>query len=152
MIRRLPESTRLYRLLSSTTLFRSVPEVSARRSGYYAYVTRGEAHGIEAAAALTLGALTLDGNYSWIVAEDRSPGATNFGRDLPRRPRRAANASVRYALPFGFDVGAALRWSGTSFDTASNSLEIGRASCRERVCQNVWIWVSAVSLKKQKTT
>src|SRR3546814_13935821 len=72
-----------------------VPDDSARRSGYYSNVTRGEAHGIEAAAALTLGALTLDGNYSWIVAEDRSPGATNFGRDLPRRPRRAANASVR---------------------------------------------------------
>src|SRR3546814_2698143 len=54
-----------------------VPDDSARRSGYYSNVTRGEAHGIEAAAALTLGALTLDGNYSWIVAEDRSPGATN---------------------------------------------------------------------------
>jgi len=102
-----------------------VPDDSARRSGYYSNVTRGEAHGIEAAAALTLGALTLDGNYSWIVAEDRSPGATNFGRDLPRRPRHAANASVRYALPFGFDVGAALRWSGKSFDNASNSLVLG---------------------------
>src|SRR3546814_3814109 len=36
-----------------------VPDDSARRSGYYSNVTRGEAHGIEAAAALTLGALTL---------------------------------------------------------------------------------------------
>src|SRR3546814_8905462 len=29
-------------------------------------------------------------------------------------------------------------------------LEIGRASCRERVCQYVWISVVAVSLKKKK--
>src|SRR3546814_12801954 len=28
--------------------------------------------------------------------------------------------------------------------------EIGRASCRERVCQTVWIWVVAVSFKKKK--
>src|SRR3546814_18497242 len=28
--------------------------------------------------------------------------------------------------------------------------EIGRASCRERVCQSVWISVVAVSLKKTK--
>src|SRR3546814_17123894 len=30
------------------------------------------------------------------------------------------------------------------------SMEIGRASCRERVCQYVWISVGAVSLKKKK--
>src|SRR3546814_12760758 len=30
--------------------------------------------------------------------------------------------------------------------------EIGRASCRERVCQYVWISVVAVSLKKKKPT
>src|SRR3546814_15202251 len=30
--------------------------------------------------------------------------------------------------------------------------EIGRASCRERVCQYVWISVVAVSLKNKKTT
>src|SRR3546814_14741663 len=31
------------------------------------------------------------------------------------------------------------------------SPEIGRASCRERVCQYVWISVVAVALKKKKT-
>src|SRR3546814_17671227 len=31
------------------------------------------------------------------------------------------------------------------------SVEIGRASCRERVCQYVWISVVAVSLKKKQT-
>lgn len=97
---------------------------TTRRSGFYSNVSRGEAHGIEAAAALTLGGLTLDGNYSWIVAEDRSPGAVNFGKWLPRRPRHAANASVSYALPFGLDLGAALRWSGKSFDNAANTTRL----------------------------
>src|SRR3546814_16701836 len=31
-------------------------------------------------------------------------------------------------------------------------VEIGRASCRERVCQYVWISVVAVSLKKKQKT
>lgn len=92
-----------------------------QRWGFYSNVSRGEAHGIEATAALHFGKLTLDGNYSWIVAEDRSPGTANFGNWLPRRPRNAANASVSYALPFGLDLGAAVRWSGSSFDDAANT-------------------------------
>jgi len=98
------------------------PGSTTVRTAYYLNVTRGKAQGIEAAAALTLGALTLDGNYSWIVTEDRSPGGANFDKDLPRRPRHAANASVSYALPFGLDIGAALRWSDKSFDDAPNSI------------------------------
>ena len=92
-----------------------------RRSGYYQNVARTQAHGIEAQASVepTKG-LILDGNYSWTVAEDRSPGA-NFGRWLPRRPRNQANASISYAWPFGLTTGAALRWSGHSFDNASNA-------------------------------
>lgn len=93
------------------------------RFGYYSNVARSKAHGIEAAAALTLGGLTLDGNYSWIVAEDRSPG-NNFGKWLPRRPRHTANASASYAFGFGLELGAAVRWSGKSFDNASNATRL----------------------------
>ena len=91
------------------------------RFGYYLNVARSEAHGIEGAAALTLGGLTLDGNYSWIVAEDRSEDSANFGNWLPRRPRHSANASASYAFGFGLELGAALRWSGKSYDNASNA-------------------------------
>ena len=91
------------------------------RFGYYLNVARSEAHGVEAAAALTLGGLTLDGNYSWIVAEDRSEGSANSGNWLPRRPRHSANASASYAFGFGLELGAALRWSGKSYDNASNA-------------------------------
>jgi vitamin B12 transporter len=93
---------------------------STPRYGYYLNIARSEAHGAEAAAALSLGGLTVDGNYSWIVAEDRSPGAS-FGNWLPRRPRETANASASYAFGFGLELGAAVRWSGKSYDNASNA-------------------------------
>lgn len=98
---------------------------TTRRFGYYSNVARSKAHGVEAVAALTLGGLVLDGNYSWIVAEDRSVGTANFGKWLPRRPRQTANASVSYAFDFGLGLGAAVRWSGKSFDNASNATRLG---------------------------
>ncbi|APZ98851.1 TonB-dependent receptor [Sphingopyxis sp. QXT-31] len=94
---------------------------ATRRSGFYSNVARAEAHGVEASAALTLGGFRLDGNYSRIVAEDRSPGGANFGKWLPRRPRNTAHGSVSYGFDFGLELGAALRWSGKSFDNASNA-------------------------------
>ncbi|WP_325543583.1 TonB-dependent receptor plug domain-containing protein [Sphingopyxis sp.] len=94
------------------------------RFGYYLNLARSEAHGLEAAAALTLGGLKLDGNYSWIVAEDRSPDSDNFGNWLPRRPRHTANASASYAFDFGLELGAAVRWSGKSYDNASNATRL----------------------------
>lgn len=101
------------------------PGTTIRRSGYYQNVARAEAHGIEAQAAVEpFDGLTIDGNYSWTVSEDRSAGMTNFGRWLPRRPRQQANAAISYAWPFGLTTGAALRWSGHSFDNASNTLRL----------------------------
>src|SRR5690606_29578501 len=100
------------------------PGTTIRRSGYYANVARAETRGIEATATLAIGALTVDGNYTWTEAEDRSAGTANFGKWLPRRPRQAANGSISYALPFGLDLGAAVRWSGHGFDNASNATRL----------------------------
>jgi vitamin B12 transporter len=101
------------------------PDTAIRRSGFYRNVSRAFAKGVEAVAAARIGTrLILEGNYSWTEAEDRSPGA-NFGRWLPRRPRHAANASIGYALPFGLTAGAAVRWSGGSFDNAANTVRLG---------------------------
>ena len=118
------ENQIIYNSCSSTTTnpMCFVPgDPATRRFGYYSNVARSEAHGIEATAALTLGGLKLDGNYSWIVAEDRSPGTANFGKWLPRRPRNTANASASYGFDFGLELGAAVRWSGKSYDNASNA-------------------------------
>lgn len=97
---------------------------ATRRFGYYRNVARSEAHGIEAAAALTLGGVRFDGNYSWVAAEDRSPGGANFGNWLPRRPRHTANAAASYVFDFGLELGAAVRWSGKSYDNASNATRL----------------------------
>jgi vitamin B12 transporter len=98
------------------------PGTTIRRSGYYQNVARAEAHGIEVqATAQPFDGLTIEGNYSWAVAEDRSVGTANFGKWLPRRPRDTANGSISYIWPFGLMTGAAIRWSGHSFDNASNA-------------------------------
>src|SRR3546814_14463695 len=43
-----------------------------------------------------------------------------------------------------------VHWGATSQDAMDTGLEIGRASCRERVGQYVEIWVVDVSLKKKQ--
>jgi len=102
-----------------------IPGTSISRFGYYDNVARAQAHGVEAQAAVHLfDRLTIDGNYSWTVAEDRSTGSSTLGNWLPRRPRNSANGSVSYAWPFGLTTGAAIRWSGKSYDNASNSQKL----------------------------
>jgi vitamin B12 transporter len=98
---------------------------TVRRSGFYSNVSRAKAHGIEAQASLTLGGLNLDGNYSWTVADDRSAGSATFGKWLPRRPRNEANGSISYDWACGLTTGAAVRWSGKSYDNAANTTLLG---------------------------
>ncbi|WCT72363.1 TonB-dependent receptor [Sphingomonas naphthae] len=110
---------------TSTNPLCFTPGTTTRRFGYYANVARAKAHGIEAAAsARPIEGLVIDGNYTWTVAEDRSVGTANFGRWLPRRPRNMANGSFSYDWGFGLTTGAAVRWSGHSFDNASNATRL----------------------------
>ena len=96
-----------------------------RRSGYYINVSRAFAKGIEAVGRIELGErLVVDGNYSWTVSEDRSPGSANLGKQLARRPRHAANGSITYAVPDGPALGVAIRWSGETFDNAANTTRL----------------------------
>lgn len=100
------------------------PGTTIRRSGYYQNVSRAFAQGVEAVAQARLGRLLVDGNYTWSLSEDRSPGAATDGLQLARRPRNAANASVTYAVPRAFSLGAAMRWSGETFDNAAHTLRL----------------------------
>ncbi|RSU57747.1 TonB-dependent receptor plug domain-containing protein [Sphingobium yanoikuyae] len=110
---------------SSTDPLCFTPGTTTRRYGYYLNVARAKAHGIEAQAAVEpVKGLTIDGNYSWTVAEDRSDGTANEGNWLPRRPRNSANGSISYAWPFGLTTGAAVRWSGHSYDNAANTTRL----------------------------
>ena len=96
-----------------------------RRSGYYQNVSRAFARGIDATGRVALGdRLAIDGNYSWIPSQDRSPGSANVGKQLARRPRHAANGAITYTIPAGPSFGAAIRWSGETFDNAANTTRL----------------------------
>src|SRR3546814_4525690 len=95
--------------------------------------------------------LSIDGNYSWTLAEDRSPGSENLGKWLPRRPRNTANGSISYAWRFGLTTGVAIRWSGHSFDNAANSTRLDRSEEHTSELQSLMRNSYAVfCLKKKK--
>jgi len=95
----------------------------ARRFGYYENTALTQADGVELAAGLTLGALDLQANYTLTETENRTPGA-NFGRELARRPREAANLVATYVWPFSLSTSVAVQYSGGSFDNASNATRL----------------------------
>jgi vitamin B12 transporter len=94
-----------------------------RPFGYYQNVDRASARGIETAATAKFGRITLDANYTWTDAEDRSPGAT-FGNDLIRRPRNTAYASASYVWPFGLSTTAAVTRVSHSFEDGANTIRL----------------------------
>ena len=104
--------------------FGSLPVRADRPFGYYQNVARAHAQGIEAGAALHLGAVTADANYSWIDSQNRSPGTT-YGFDLQRRPHHTANGSLTYRWPFGLETGVAVRRASHSFEDAANTTRLG---------------------------
>ncbi len=91
--------------------------------GYYANIARAAAHGVELLASFAPDAsLKLSANYTYTDAEDRSPGASTFGNELPRRPKSSANASLAYLWPGNLSTVVALRYSGAAFDDAANTI------------------------------
>ena len=104
--------------------FGSLPVRADRPFGYYQNVARANAHGIEAGGAAHVGGLTVDANYSWIDAQNRSAGA-NYGRNLQRRPHQTANGGVTYRWPVGLSTGVAVRHASHSFEDAANTTRLG---------------------------
>lgn len=90
------------------------------RLGYYENVTKNDTQGLEFSGAFDLGGFHLSANYSWIDAENQSPGAS-FGKKLRRLPRRTANLEASYTFGFGLTFGGALRWSGEAFENEANT-------------------------------
>ncbi len=90
----------------------------------YANIARTRAEGVELALALRpVEAFTLSGSYTYLKAENRTPGA-NVGNDLARRPRHAVSISADYRFPFGLGVGATLTHVGDSFDDPGNTVRL----------------------------
>jgi vitamin B12 transporter len=98
-----------------------VPGTTTTRFGYYANVKRSRAKGIELAAQGRVGVFFAEGNYSWIAAEDRSTGSSDFGSQLVRVPRHLANLEAGVDLPVGLRASVAARYSGETFDRTGSA-------------------------------
>lgn len=101
-----------------------IPGTTTTRFGYYANVRKAHAKGLELAGSAHLGVIFATANYSWIEAEDRSPGSTDLGRQLARVPRHLANLEGGVDLPHGLRASVAARYSGETFDRAGSSTEL----------------------------
>jgi vitamin B12 transporter len=100
--------------------------VAAVFGGYYANIDEATAHGVELQATWHPATpLTIAGNYTLTDTENRSPGSTSFGNELPRRPRDAANMSVAYRWTQGETATVAARYSGRAFDDLGNTTPLG---------------------------
>ncbi|BBD99165.1 TonB-dependent receptor [Sphingobium amiense] len=98
-----------------------IPGTATTRFGYYANVRRARARGLELAGRAQAGILFASGNYSWIAAEDRSPGSADLGRQLARVPRHLANVEGGVDLPQGLRASLAARYAGRTFDRAGSA-------------------------------
>ncbi|HYD24013.1 MAG TPA: TonB-dependent receptor [Croceibacterium sp.] len=99
---------------------------AGRPFGTYDNIGRARAQGLELEAKATLRErLTLGAAYTWLGAEDRTPGAANRGNALPRRPRHALTASLDWAATDRLSLGADLRAVSRSFDDAANAVRLG---------------------------
>lgn len=101
-----------------------IPGTTTTRFGYYANVRKAHAKGLELAGSAHLGVLFATANYSWLKAEDRSPGSTDLGRQLARVPRHLANLEGGVDLPTGLRASVAARYSGETFDRAGSSTKL----------------------------
>lgn len=97
----------------------------AQPGGYYDNIAKAEASGVEFAGSVRpLSKLEVTGNYTFTDSEDRSLGATTYGKDLARRPRDTANLGATYTFPLDVKAGFALRYAGRSFDNAANTTRL----------------------------
>ncbi len=95
-----------------------------RPYGVYDNIDRTTAEGVELGLAIRpVAGFTVQGEYSFIDARDRSPGAT-YGNDLARRPRQTASASADYRFPFGLQLGGTVLVVGNSFDDGANTIRL----------------------------
>jgi vitamin B12 transporter len=97
--------------------------------GYYANVARNKADGIELEGSFAFtGRTSLSANYAHTRSEDRSPGAADFGRQLLRRPKNTANATLTYGWPRQVDTSLAVRYVSASADSDFNVFPAARVT------------------------
>lgn len=98
-----------------------IPGTTTLRSGYYGNVKTSRAQGLELTGSARWKALFLEGNYSWIKAQDLSAGSLYPGRQLARVPRHLANLEGGFELPSGLRASVAARYSGKTFNSVGSA-------------------------------
>lgn len=89
---------------------------------YYLNIARATADGVEfELVAKPDDALTFSANYTHLRSINRT--VPNANKDLPRRPRGTANASLDWAKG-RYSLGATVSLVGDSFDNASNATRL----------------------------
>src|SRR3546814_19063552 len=134
MYRRPPRSTRTDTLFPYTTLFRSEP-VDGPHERHHGDLVE------------VVGRLSPTGEAPGAVA--RQPEVV-LHELVPQRGVAGAT-QLREPLLFDRPLIGHVGWK-TSSGVGSGTSEIGRASCRERVCQYVELSVAAGSFKQKKKT
>src|SRR3546814_13261578 len=119
MIRRPPRSTRTDTLFPYTTLFRSAGRAYAAYGGVYV-------------AASLLWLWTVEGTHARSLGCDRRCGGARRRGNYPVRPARLIPQSQSSYLSR-----LSLLPDPDHLPALDPAYEIGRASCRERVCQYV---------------
>jgi vitamin B12 transporter len=96
-----------------------------RPFGTYDNVARTRARGAELGLGLApADGLTVQANYSWIEARNRTDGSPNEGNALARRPEHSVALVADYVAPGGWALGATLLHVSGSFDNAANTRAI----------------------------
>lgn len=98
------------------------PICTGRPFGTYDNVARTVARGLELGLGMApVQGLTVQANYSWIEARNRTEGSVNEGNFLARRPEHSLALVADYVAPAGWALGATLAHVSASFDNAANT-------------------------------
>ncbi|GLI99804.1 TonB-dependent siderophore receptor [Sphingobium sp. BS19] len=98
---------------------------TGRPFGTYDNIVKARSQGLEVVLALRpVEPLKVQASYTYLDAENRSPGSPNFGNKLARRPAHSVNAAIDYRWSFGLTTGATITHVGSSFDNAANSRRV----------------------------
>jgi len=103
----------------------TTPLCATRPFGFYDNVQRTTARGVEVVMATKIGErLGITANYTHTDAKDVGANDPYFGLQLPRRPRDAAHAEVKYRWPLGIETAVAVQRVSQSFDDPTNLIEL----------------------------
>ena len=97
-----------------------------RPFGTYDNIGRVRAQGVEVeAGAELLPRLSARLAYGLVDTDDRTPGSSNRGKVLARRPRHTLSLGGSWQVAGGgLSLGADLRWASKSFDDAANLVSL----------------------------